>query len=189
MDDRTCWVWWLGKMWNMALMLRRFGEYKYGVGLGMVAFRKNGEHEQNQRHSENVVEACSLLCLILRSHRVRVGWWKRLRADCKSFWILLEGICASFFSSRGSYLINVFSCLKHDIMTAQREDHNWERWWQRNQLGGSCSKTGEAFWGPGRGQPSWEWCCLEKWGVATKMKINKDKSKAWKHPNNCTDNG
>lgn len=94
-----------------------------------------------------------------------------------------------FFSSRGSYLINVFSCLKHDIMTAQREDHNWERWWQRNQLGGSCSKTGEAFWGPGWGQPSWEWCCLEKWGVATKMKINKDKSKAWKHPNNCTDNG
>lgn len=51
---------------------------------------------------------------------------------------------------RGSCLINVFQCLKHDMITAQREDHNWEMWWQRNQLGGSRSKSGEALRGPER---------------------------------------
>lgn len=60
---------------------------------------------------------------------------KRLGADTEAFECYSKGL-ELHFSVRGSCLIIVFCCLKHDMMTVQGEDRHWERWWQRNQLGG-----------------------------------------------------
>lgn len=45
--------------------------------------------------------------------------------DYRGFLMLSKGFGLHLYA-RGSCLINVFQCLKHDMITAQREDHNWE---------------------------------------------------------------